>query len=351
MQKNKNQSNLSRRKAIGLLGLGAIAIQLPISCNGWQSNEEALKKELIHYKTISEISKMIKSGEISSTELTQLMLDRITKIDKKLNSYLIVFREIAFSTAAKLDKELASGKYRGPLHGIPIAVKDLLYTNNDPTTGGHAFKTDFIPSYNATVFDKLQEAGAVILGKTNLTEGAMAGYHPNFKIPINPWGPYEPGESSSGSAIATAAGLCFGAIGTDTGGSIRLPGLVNGIVGLKPTYGLVSRYGVISLAESMDHVGPLTRSVADAAIMLTAIAGHDSNDLTSLDIDIPDYSASLKSGMQGIRIGVDVDYITEGVEVSLSTSIQNAIKILEELGAEIVPIKIPGEKEEWDEMW
>jgi amidase len=351
MRNNENQNKISRRKVLRLLGLGALAIQLPMGCNGRQSRIDSLKRELIHYKTISEISKMIKSGEISSTELSQLMLNRIATVDKKLNSYLTLFNEAALATAGKLDKELESGKYRGPLHGVPIAVKDLLYTSNAPTTGGHAFKTDFVPTYNATVINKLHEAGAVILGKTNLTEGAMAGYHPHFKIPVNPWGPYEPGESSSGSGVATAAGLCFGSIGTDTGGSIRLPALVNGIVGLKPTYGLVSRYGVLPLAESMDHVGPMTRSVEDASLILTAIAGHDPSDPTSLDIEVPDFSESLKTGIQGIRIGFDIEYISEGVEAPLRRSIQNAVKVLGDLGAKIVPIKIPGKKEEWDEMW
>ena len=342
MRNNENQSKLSRRKALALVGLGTIAIQFPMGCNGRQSRIDSLERELIHYKTISEISKMIKSREISSTELTQLMLNRIATVDKKLNSYLALFNEAALATAGKLDKELESGKYRGPLHGVPIAVKDLLYTTNAPTTGGHAFKTDFVPTYNATVVNKLHEAGAVILGKTNLTEGAMAGYHPHFKIPVNPWGPYEPGESSSGSGVATAAGLCFGSIGTDTGGSIRLPALVNGIVGLKPTYGLVSRYGVLPLAESMAHIGPMTRSVEDASLILTAIAGHDPNDPTSLDIEVPDFSKSLKTGIQGIRIGVDNDYISEGVKAALRRSIKNAVKVLDDLGAEIVPIKIPG---------
>ncbi len=351
MHNNENHSKISNRKTLKPLILGSLIILLLMGCNESQSRIESLDKEFIHYKSISEISKLIKSKEISSTELTQLTLNRITTVDKKLNSYLTLFNESALATADKLDKELESGKYRGPLHGIPIAVKDLLFTSNAPTTGGHAFKTDFVPTYNATVINKLSEAGAVILGKTNLTEGAMAGYHPHFKIPVNPWGPYEPGESSSGSGVATAAGLCFGSIGTDTGGSIRLPALVNGIVGLKPTYGLVSRYGVLSLAESMDHVGPLTRSVEDAALMLKVIAGNDPSDPTSLDIEVPDFSESLKTGIQGIRIGLDIEYISEGVEVPLRKSIQNAVKVLEDLGAEIVPIKIPGKKEEWDEMW
>jgi len=203
-------NQLSRRRAIGLLGLGMGAIQFPMGCTKDKSMKDSVKSESIHYMTLSKISKMIRKKEISSAELTQIILNRITTVDKKLNSYLTTFNEAALATASKLDEELESGKYRGPLHGVPIAVKDLLYTTNAPTTGGHAFKTDFVPSYNATVVNKLDEAGAVILGKTNLTEGAMAGYHPHFKIPVNPWGPYHPGESSSGSGVATAAGLCFG---------------------------------------------------------------------------------------------------------------------------------------------
>jgi amidase len=350
MRNNENHSKLSRRKALGLLGLGAVAIHFPFACTEGQT-EDSLEGKQIHYKTIAEISKMIKSRQISSVELTQSILDRIAIVDKRLNSYITVMRQSALETANELDVELESGKYRGPLHGVPVAVKDLLYTTNAPTTGGHAFRLDFIPNYNATVVNRLKDAGAVLLGKLNLTEGAMSGYHADFKIPVNPWGPYEPGESSSGAGVATAAGLCFGSIGTDTGGSIRLPALVNGIVGLKPTYGLVSRYGVLPLAESMDHIGPMTRSVEDASLMLEAIAGYDPKDSTSLNVEVPDFSESLKTGIKGLRIGVDNDYLIEGVEAPLVQSIQNAIKILDELGAEIVSIKIPGKKEEWDEAW
>ena len=344
-------NQLSRRRAIGLLGLGMGAIQFPMGCTKDKSMKDSVKSESIHYMTLSKISKMIRKKEISSAELTQIILNRITTVDKKLNSYLTTFNEAALATASKLDEELESGKYRGPLHGVPIAVKDLLYTTNAPTTGGHAFKTDFVPSYNATVVNKLDEAGAVILGKTNLTEGAMAGYHPHFKIPVNPWGPYHPGESSSGSGVATAAGLCFGAIGTDTGGSIREPALMNGLVGLKPTYGLVSRYGVMPLAESMDHVGPITRSIEDASIMLQAIVGYDPNDPTSLQTEIPDITGSLKKGINGVRIGVDPHYLHDGVEPWLSLAIQSAIKKITDIGARIIPVKIPGKKEEWDAAW
>jgi amidase len=350
MRNNENHRKLSRRKALGLLGLGAAVIQFPIVCTGGQT-EASLEGKQLHYKTIAEISKMIKSRQISCVELTQSILDRIAIVDKRLNSYITVMRQSALETANELDAELEAGKYRGPLHGVPVAVKDLLYTTNAPTTGGHAFRLDFIPSYDATVVNRLKDAGAVLLGKLNLTEGAMSGYHADFKIPVNPWGPYEPGESSSGPGVATAAGLCFGSIGTDTGGSIRLPALVNGIVGLKPTYGLVSRHGVLPLAESMDHIGPMTRSVEDAALMLEAIAGYDPKDSTSLNVEIPDFSESLKTGIKGIRIGVDNDYLIEGVEAPLIRAIQNAVNILDNLGAEIVPIKIPGKKEEWDEMW
>jgi amidase len=289
-------SKVSRRRAIGLLGLGAVAIQFPIGCIGGQSKVVSLEGEQIHYKTIAKISKMIKSRKISSEELTQLILNRISVVDKEFNSYITVMTEAAITSAKELDQELESGKYRGPLHGVPIAVKDLLFTTNAPTTGGHAFRSEFVPTYNSTVINRLQDAGAVIIGKLNLCEGAWSGYHPDFKIPVNPWGSFWPGESSSGSGVATAAGLCFGSIGTDTGGSIRLPSLVNGIVGLKPTHGLVSSYGVLPLAKSMDHVGPMTRSTEDAAIMLEAIAGYDPNDPTSLQLAAPDITGTLKIG-------------------------------------------------------
>jgi len=288
MTNNENNNKISRRKALSLLGLGAVITQFPIGCTGLRSEEDSSEGEPTHYKKIAEISKMIESRQITSVELTQAILDRIAVVDKSLNSYITVMRQSALETARESDAELAAGNYRGPLHGVPVAVKDLLYTVNAPTTGGHAFRRDSIPSYNATVVNRLKDAGAVLLGKLNLTEGTMAGYHKDFNIPVNPWGPYEPGESSSGPGVATAAGLCFGSIGTDTGGSIRLPALVNGIVGLKPTYGLVSRHGVLPLAESMDHVGPMTRSVEDAAIMLGAIADYDPKDSTSLNVDIPD---------------------------------------------------------------
>ncbi len=342
---------ISRRKAIGLLGLGSLAIALPFGCSNKSSTIGSLANDPLHYRTIVEISKMIKSKEISSVELTQLMLDRIEEVDTKLNSFITVMKQSALTRAMELDNELESGKYRGPLHGIPIAIKDLLYTTIAPTTGGHAFNLDFVPPYNSTVGNRLHESGAVLLGKLNLTEGAMGGYHPSFKIPKNPWGGFWTGISSSGSGVATAAGLCFASLGTDTGGSIRFPSLSNGIVGLKPSFGLVSRHGVLPLSKTMDHVGPMTRSTEDAVIMLEAIAGYDSNDLTTLQVKVPEISKSLKQGIKGIRIGVDADYIKSGVETSMVTSIEDAIQKMEELGADIVPMTMPSKKEEYVPAW
>jgi amidase len=346
-----NNTKLSRRKVISLLGLSAVAVQFPMACDSEHSRKNSTANEPLHYMPLNQISRMIRSKEISSVELTQLLLDRIAVIDKILNSYITVMAESALNSAKELDDELKAGKYRGPMHGVPIAIKDLLFITHTPTTGGHAFRTDSIPGYDSTAVDKLQKAGAVILGKLNLTEGAMGGYHPSFKIPVNPWGPYHPGESSSGSGVATSAGLCFASLGTDTGGSIREPALVNGIVGLRPTPGLVSCYGVLPLAPSMDTVGPITRSVEDAAIMLEVIAGHDPNDPNSLEIQVPDMTGSLKSGIKNIRIGVDKDYIRGGIDPWLSDAILNAADKLADLGAQIVPVDLPGNPEEWDAAW
>ena len=343
---------LSRRKVVSLLGLGIIATQFPFACKNGTITLSDLEKQGIHYLTLSEVSELIKSRKISSEELTQLMLNRIDAIDGKLNSYIMIMGKDALVQARALDKELAEGKYRGPLHGVPLGVKDLLYTTNAPTTASHSFYANFIASYNATVVDKLYNAGAVILGKLNLTEGAMCGYNNISKIPINPWGEdLWTGISSSGSGVATAAGLCFGSIGSDTGGSIRTPSVANGIVGLKPTYGLVSTYGVFPLSISLDHIGPMTRSTLDAAIMLEAIAGYDANDPNSLHQDKLDLVTSIDKGIKGLRIGIDHDFVNTDVDLKLAASIELATKKMEELGATIVPFKMLSTREERKENW
>ena len=286
---------------------------------------------------------MIESKQISPVELTQMMLDRISAVDGRLKSYATVMADRARAAARRAEQELAAGSYRGPLHGIPpIAVKDLCYTKGVRTMGGLGVLADFVPDHDATVVSKLEEAGAIILGKLNLTEGAYLSYHPDFDIPVNPWGEeLWAGVSSSGSGVATAAGLCFASLGTDTGGSIRFPAMANGIVGLKPTYGRVSRYGVLPLAESLDHVGPMARRTGDAAVVFEAIAGSDPHDSTSLPEPVPRMLAELERGVDDVRIGFDRKYSTEGVDSSLAASIQGALGQLERLGARIVDVTMP----------
>ena len=296
----------------------------------------------LHYQTITEVAERIRSREISPVELTRVMLDRIAALDGDLKSYATVMDEPAMAAARAAEAEIVSGRYRGPLHGVPIAVKDLCFTAGVPTMGGAQVLHDFVPDFDATVVSKLNDAGAVILGKLNLTEGAMAGYNPAFDIPINPWGADRwAGASSSGSGVATAAGLCYGSLGSDTGGSIRFPAAACGTVGIKPTWGRVSRYGVLTLAESLDHVGPMTRNAADAGIMLQALAGHDSNDPTSLHALVPDMLAGLGQGVQGIRIGVDERYISDDVDGEVADAVLAGAGLLESMGARLVSVEMP----------
>ena len=297
----------------------------------------------LHYQTITEVAERIRSREISPVELTRVMLDRIAALDGDLKSYATVMAEPAMAAARAAEAEIVSGRYRGPLHGVPVAVKDLCFTAGVATMGGAQVLRDFVPDFDATVVRKLNDAGAVILGKLNLTEGAMAGYNPAFDIPINPWGADRwAGASSSGSGVATAAGLCYGSLGSDTGGSIRFPAAACGTVGIKPTWGRVSRYGVLTLAESLDHVGPMTRSAADAGIMLQTLAGHDHNDPTSLRAPVPDMLAGLGQGVAGIRIGVDEDYIGGGdVDAQVAEAVMAGTRLLESLGATLVPVRMP----------
>ena len=290
----------------------------------------------LHYQTISEVGGRLESRELSSVELTGAILDRIAALDGRLKSYVTVMSDQAMAAAQAADAEIAAGRYRGRLHGVPIAVKDLCFTTGVATMGGAKALRDFVPDFDGTVVRNLNDAGAIILGKLNLTEGAMAGYNPEFDIPVNPWGADRwAGASSSGSGVATAAGLCYGSLGSDTGGSIRFPAAACGTVGIKPTWGRVSRYGVLALGESLDHVGPMTRSAADAGIMLQVLAGHDSNDPTSLHAPVPDMLAGLGQGVEGIRIGVDEDYIGGGdVDGEVAEAALAGARLLESMGAQ-----------------
>ena len=296
----------------------------------------------LHYMTITGLAEMIRSREVSPVEVTQAILDRIGSLDGHLKSYATLMSDHALSAARRAEQEIGDGAYRGPLHGVPIAVKDLCFTKGVRTMGGSKVYADHVPEFDSTVVARLEAAGAVLLGKLNLTEGAMGGYNPEFDIPLNPWNNERwAGSSSSGSGAATSAGLCFGSLGSDTGGSIRFPAAACGIVGLKPTWGRVSRYGVLALAESLDHVGPMTRSAADAAIMLGAIAGYDPNDATSLSGPAPDMLADVDRGVGGVRIGVDEHHVSDGVDQELTQAVVDGIKALEGLGADIVPIRMP----------
>ena len=296
----------------------------------------------LHFKTITEVAELLSSKKLSSVELTTIMLERIEQHDGRLKSYATVTAEQAMESAQKAEQEISAGNYRGRLHGVPIAVKDLCFTKGIRTMGGSKVMTTHIPEYDSTVVQKLKESGAVLLGKLNLTEGAMGGYNPDFDIPINPWHPDRwTGSSSSGSGVATAAGLCSGSIGSDTGGSIRFPSAACGIVGLKPTFVRVSRYGVLQLAPSMDHVGPMTRSVADAAIMLEVIAGSDPNDFASLPDPVPNIFDNIDQDIKSVRIGFDENYATKDVDTELAEAVSAGVEVLHQLGVEIIEVELP----------
>lgn len=291
---------------------------------------------------LTTVAKQLHKGELSTVELTRTMLERIEQLDGRFHSYVTVMADSALTQAEQAESEIKAGQIRSPLHGVPVAVKDLCRTKGVPTTCGAEMFRNWIPEFDATVVQKLACAGAIILGKLHMTEFALRWHHPYRPVPLNPHGDdLWPGVSSSGSGVATAAGLCFGAIGTDTGGSIRFPSASCGIVGLKPTYGRVSRHGVFPLAETLDHIGPLTRCVADAAAMLGVIAGYDSNDATSSPRPVPHYLATIDHGIEDLCVGVDEAFITEGVHPEVSATVLETVSLLAGLGAQVVEIQIP----------
>jgi amidase len=344
---------LSRREALALL-TGAALAALQTSCSRAVPRTSASSAPAgpLHEASLTQVSKLIESREVSPVELTRMMLDRIAALDGHFHSYITVTASRALAAAAAAEREIVNGGYRGPLHGVPIAVKDLYCTRGVRTTGGLRVLADWVPDHDATAVARLEQAGAVLLGKLNLTEGAMAGYHRDFDIPVNPWATDRwTGGSSSGSGVATATGLCFASLGSDTGGSIRFPSAANGLVGLKPTYGRVSRYGVLPLAESMDHVGPMTRSAADAAVMLQAIAGFDPNDPSSLSAPVPDLHEDIERGVEGMRIGFDRSDTASHPDPGQVVSIEAALATLEDLGARIVEATMPAIEGSLGSVW
>lgn len=296
----------------------------------------------IHYLSLSDVGRRIKSGELTAVQVTEVLLARIAALEPQLHSFARVLADQALATAVRLDRERAAGRPLGPLHGIPVAVKDLLNTRGVVTASGTTVMSAYIPDEDATVVARLKQAGAVIIGKTQLTEGAFAVHHPAIEPPRNPWNPaHWTGVSSSGSGVAVAAGLAYGALGTDTGGSIRFPSASCGLVGIKPTYGRVSRHGAFPLGESLDHIGPMTRTVEDAARLLRVIAGADPADPTSLPDPVPDYAAMRDERVAGLVIGVDWRYVSEGVEAPVVATVREALEVFAELGARITEIRMP----------
>ncbi len=295
--------------------------------------------------TIHEARALLEAREISAVELTQAVLDRILAVDNDVRAYLTLTPEVALEQARAADAARArQDAPASPLLGIPLAIKDVLCTAGIPTTCGSRILENFIPPYDATVVARLKAAGAVLLGKTNTDEFAMGSSTENsaFFPTRNPWDLERvPGGSSGGSAAAVAAGECLGALGTDTGGSVRQPAAFCGIVGLKPTYGRVSRYGLIAFASSLDQVGVLTRDVTDAAILLSVIAGHDPLDSTSMDVPVPDYTAALTGDIRGMRVGVPKEYFVPGMQPEVEGAVRAAVEKLAELGAEIVEVSLP----------
>jgi aspartyl-tRNA(Asn)/glutamyl-tRNA(Gln) amidotransferase subunit A len=290
--------------------------------------------------TIAEAGRRLQERSVSSQELVEACLARIEETEPALHAYARVLADSAREEARIADRELAAGLWRGPLHGVPVAVKDLCYVRGVEAEAGSRAMAGFVPDYDATVVVRLREAGAPILGKTVTHEFA---YGQNIPPTRNPWDlAMYPGGSSAGSGVATAVGSTFGAIGTDTGGSIRVPGSINGIVGLKPTYGLVSRYGVVPLSGSLDHAGPMTRTVEDCAIFLHAVAGFDPRDSGSAERPVPDFREGLESGVQGVRLGLDHRYfLGAGVTDAVASAFETAIEVLRSLGAEVVEVRIP----------
>lgn len=298
----------------------------------------------LHTLTLTQAHKMLKEREISSVELTRAVLDRIDAVESEIEAFITVTRDEALAAAETADQAIARGRI-SPLTGIPLGIKDVMCTRGVRTTCGSRMLENFIPPYDAHVIQRLNDQQAVMVGKLNMDEFAMGSTneHSAFKVTKNPWNIKRiPGGSSGGSAAAVAADMCLAALGSDTGGSIRQPASHCGVVGLKPTYGRVSRFGLVAFASSLDQIGPLTKTVADSALLLQAIAGHDKNDSTSVPDPVPDYTAALNADIKGLKVGIPEAYFTmDGLEADVAEALHSAIDTLKALGAETVAVDLP----------
>jgi aspartyl-tRNA(Asn)/glutamyl-tRNA(Gln) amidotransferase subunit A len=297
--------------------------------------------------SIHEAGELLRQRKLSSVELTQAHLDRIREVDPKVKAFTLVTDELALQQAREADQRFASGENIHPLTGIPIAIKDVICTKDITTTCGSRMLENFKPPFNATVMDHLNEAGIVMVGKTNMDEFAMGSSteHSAFFPTHNPWDlERAPGGSSGGSAAAVAAGMAMGSYGSDTGGSIRQPGSLCNVLGFKPTYGRVSRFGLVAFASSLDQIGPFARDARDAALLLQAIAGYDRRDSTSSQVAVQDYTKSLTGDIKGMRIGVPDEYWVEGTQEGVVQVVRENIERLREMGAEVRPVSLPHTK-------
>ena len=298
----------------------------------------------IPFLSASELSRLIQDKDVSPVDAVEAYLERIDQVDVRLNSYITVCREEAVEAAKVASRAIVRGDYLGPMHGIPVAIKDQFNTKGIRTTGGSTILKDFVPDEDATVVAKLKQAGAILLGKLNMSEFARgdAFYHP-YGTPHNPWDlERSPGTSSSGSGAATAAFLCATSLGEDTGGSIRGPAASSGLVGLRPSYGRVSRYGMLGAVWSMDTAGPISRTVEDCAMTLGTIAGYDPKDPYTWNVPVPDYKHGLDGGIRGIKVGVIKEQVySDVVEPEIRQSVLSAIALLRELGAEVEEVSLP----------
>jgi aspartyl-tRNA(Asn)/glutamyl-tRNA(Gln) amidotransferase subunit A len=295
----------------------------------------------------AEIVSQIAGGTLTATECVQHFLSRIDTFDEKLNSFLSIAHESALATAAEIDRKKAAGEKLGPLAGLPIGIKDGICTAGHRTSAASRMLEDFEPPYNATLVQQLLDADAIMIGKTNMDEFAMGSSTENsyFGPCLNPWNhDHVPGGSSGGSAVCVAADLAPVAIGSDTGGSIRQPAAFCGLTGLKPTYGRVSRFGLLAFASSLDQMGPMARSAEDCAMILNVIAGHDQNDSTSAKIPTIDYASELNESITGLRIGICAEHFEEGLDPEIATAVRQSVEVLKDLGAEIVDVHLPHTK-------
>jgi aspartyl-tRNA(Asn)/glutamyl-tRNA(Gln) amidotransferase subunit A len=295
-------------------------------------------------KTIHDLHEMLKKKEVSSVEITKSVFERIEKVEGRIKSYITITKESALKEAEAADEIIKNGNEIAPLTGIPLAIKDLLCVEGVEATCGSKMLQGFIPPYDATSIKKLKEQHPVFLGKVNMDEFAMGSSTETsyFGITKNPWNLETiPGGSSGGSAACVAADACIGALGSDTGGSIRQPAALCGIVGLKPTYGRVSRFGLVAFASSLDQIGPMTKDVRDCALLLNIISGKDSRDSTSADVLVPDFTKALEKDVKGLKIGIPKEYFVEGMNEEIEKSIRDGIKLLEGLGAESVEVSLP----------